>query len=861
MLNRIFGKVGDFIVKNAKLNIIAVVILTIILGFGVTKLEMKMGNDVFVSSDSDVFKDTATYQENFGGDGIYILLGGDPETLISQQTAAEIVDFTNKATEIEDITGTTNFVGLMNDILSGSNVSLSAFGGSDNAALEEAMMNEISEEDLSSIEASMVESLTDKQLAQIQTFTQEQLTDEQLQTFASELAVLGANATTADQEAILQNLLTEEQNQAIEEYTTSILTEEQTANMQAAVISALPAVENFSTETLQQVVFSNNGSVPEQLEQLIPSDGEHILIMLNTSNDTEMSTYVRINKEINEIIDDSSFPEGVEIQVGGVPAVQGDVQGEVMTTMGVMLGLSVVLMMVVLFFVFPVRRRIISLGFVLIGMIWTFGFMGWAGIPITLATMATLPIIIGLGTDFGVQFHNRYEEEFRHSGFNAVNATKNAIRHIGPGVGIAVFIMALSFLTMFLSKAPMMQQFGLTLAIGVIFCYVVELVLMFSTFILLDRHKKEVKIKANEDSWLSRFLGNYAEAVGKFSLPILIVAVLLSGTGFAVEHTIPTETNLLKMIPQDLESLENTNYLQEVIGSTTYITYLVEADDVTDQEIVTWMESFSERIDEEYEDIQSTTTISTLLNQLSGEVPTDEADLKEAISNLPTSIISNVVSDNHEYATIQFAVNPELSSADQLDIMNAITDEIDASDDVKVSPAGAQVMMLYGIDNIGANSKLMIVVGLAIIFIGLFLVYRRVKHAIYPIVPIVLVLGFSPLALKLLDMSFNPLTTALSCLVLGIGTEFTILIMERFREEEAKGLEAKEAIKVSLAKVGQAITASGLTVIVGFSTLIFVNFPILRDFGITTVIDTLLSLICALTILPALIVLFRKRNK
>jgi uncharacterized membrane protein YdfJ with MMPL/SSD domain len=50
--------------------------------------------------------------------------------------------------------------------------------------------------------------------------------------------------------------------------------------------------------------------------------------------------------------------------------------------------------------------------------------------------------------------------------------------------------------------------------------------------------------------------------------------------------------------------------------------------------------------------------------------------------------------------------------------------------------------------------------------------------------------------------------------------------MERFFEEE-EGLSPQEAIRVSLSKVGQAITASGLTVIVGFLTLIFVNFPVL----------------------------------
>jgi len=74
-----------------------------------------------------------------------------------------------------------------------------------------------------------------------------------------------------------------------------------------------------------------------------------------------------------------------------------------MSTMAIMLVIAVALMIVVLFLVFRVRRRVMmSLAFVLIGLIWAFGFMGWAGLPITVATMATLPIIIGLGTDFGV---------------------------------------------------------------------------------------------------------------------------------------------------------------------------------------------------------------------------------------------------------------------------------------------------------------------------------------------------------------------------------------------------------------------------------------------------------------------------
>lgn len=548
-----------------------------------------------------------------------------------------------------------------------------------------------------------------------------------------------------------------------------------------------------------------------------------------------------------------------------MPAILGDIQDEVIITLGIMLGLAVVLMIVVLFFVFPVRRRVISLGFVLIGLIWTFGFMGWVGIPITLATMATLPIIIGLGTDFGVQFHNRYEEELRDSQFDAKMASLNAVRHIGPGVGIAVFIMALSFLTMFLSKAPMMQQFGLTLAIGVLFCYVVELIMMFSIFYMLDSKKWAYNFKSNKDgnTLISRFLNKYANMAMKFAVPILIISFILSGIGFAFEKSIPTETNLTKMIPQNMETLKNTKQLQKIVGSTTYITYLVVANDVTEPNVLSWMLTESEKVRSEYKDVSDVVSLPSVILQINGnkELPNSASQVMKELENVPNSMKETVLSDNKKYATIQFQINPNLSSAEQLKLMDKITKDWKAIDGVNIHPAGAQIMMLYGIDNIGANSGLMMGAGLFIIFISLFIVYRRVKHALYPLIPIILVLGFSPGALKLLDISYNPLTTALSCLVLGIGTEFTILIMERFREEEEKGLSAQEAIRVSLSKVGQAITASGLTVIVGFSTLIFVNFPILREFGITTVIDTALSLFCALTILPILIVLFRKRNK
>ena len=55
-MDKLFNKIGHFIIKHAKVNIIVILAVTVFLAFGATKLDMKMGNDVFVSSKSDVYK-------------------------------------------------------------------------------------------------------------------------------------------------------------------------------------------------------------------------------------------------------------------------------------------------------------------------------------------------------------------------------------------------------------------------------------------------------------------------------------------------------------------------------------------------------------------------------------------------------------------------------------------------------------------------------------------------------------------------------------------------------------------------------------------------------------------------------------
>jgi predicted RND superfamily exporter protein len=95
-------------------------------------------------------------------------------------------------------------------------------------------------------------------------------------------------------------------------------------------------------------------------------------------------------------------------------------------------------------------------------------------------------------------------------------------------------------------------------------------------------------------------------------------------------------------------------------------------------------------------------------------------------------------------------------------------------------------------------------------------------------------------------------------MTIGVASEYTILIMERYEEERKNGLLCHEAIQMSIQKIGTAITISGLTTVFGFSALTLSEFPIMSNFGLVTVITVAFSLMGAILVMPAVLAIMSR---
>jgi hypothetical protein len=113
--------------------------------------------------------------------------------------------------------------------------------------------------------------------------------------------------------------------------------------------------------------------------------------------------------------------------------------------------------------------------------------------------------------------------------------------------------------------------------------------------------------------------------------------------------------------------------------------------------------------------------------------------------------------------------------------------------------------------------------------------------------------SLSSLAVAVLGIELTPLTTVAGPLVIAVGTEFSVLVLFRYREERERGHDPAGAMREGVPRIGRAFIASGLTLVGGFGVLALSPMPLLRDFGVVVALAVLITLASTLAVLPPLL--------
>ncbi|HEX6310706.1 MAG TPA: hydrophobe/amphiphile efflux-3 (HAE3) family transporter [Acidimicrobiia bacterium] len=776
---------------------------TALVALGLPRLEFKSSQDTMIPSGSQVARDNRIYQGGFGGDPIIVLFEGDIRTLFTPENRAELTRLE------EELAGTGLYHAVISPLTSlrfaaaqlpiAPDLALSALVREQEAA-ETAAREEAAERGASPSEQD--------QAAQA-------ARDEVADAFDARTAADGARLAAAGQQS-LDN----------------------------------PAFVDF-------LIFGADGSIRPTFASAFP-DSEHALMVVRLAGNLSLDDQGVAATTAVELTEARDF-EGVTALPTGPPLLVKEINDGMSTDMARLGALAVIVMIVILLVVFRARWRLLSLPLVLLGTAWAFGLMGFLGVPLTMVTISGLPILIGLGVDFAIQTHSRYEEEAARAD-HAAALTAMFVR-LGPALWVAMIAGVAGFLALRISRVPMIRDFGVMLSVGVAVLLVTALALAPSVLAWRDRRRSArglgpATARPPRRPVVEPAVAALTSVARGRPLVVLGVTVLVGAAGIVAGPRTAIQSDAEKFIPQDTPVLQDLRYLREVADSSGDLGLMVTADDVLRPDVLEWMARFEATELREHDELFRSNSVASIAATITGSTPTP-ADVEAILGVAPPAILDTFVSDDHRRANIIFAIG-SVSLQEEKELIAEMRADMETElrppPGVRVVASGLAVVGIETIDALSSNRSAMAYAAVAAVLVWLLLAFRGITRAVLVLIPVVAAVGAAWTVIYLAGIEINSLTALSSPLVVAISTQFSVLVVERYLEERRNGRGPEQAVVIATRRIGRAFTASGLTTAGGFAVLALSGFPLLSNFGIVVSINILVALLCTLVLLPPLLV-------
>ncbi len=604
------------------------------------------------------------------------------------------------------------------------------------------------------------------------------------------------------------------------------------------------------------LLYDEHGNIRSALKTTFV-DRQHALMIVRLQGNDPIDRMGKAADTVKQVV--ARHPlDGFTTLTTGPPVLLQEINDYLQHGIVTLGGLAVLVMVVLLFFVFRVRSRLLSLGCVLVSTVCTFGIMGLVGLPLNLVTISGLPILLGMGVDFAIQVHSRFEEELARDHDPAGAATR-VISRLAPALVVAMVAAGLGFLAMQISRVPMIRQFGamLILGVGVIFAVVLFVPLAF----LLRRERRRTTGDAGSSTTpvgsraplLERTVRGLARVGRARVLPIVVIGALVVAAGLAVEGRFTIQTDPERWIPPNGSTERSLRQLRAQAGFSSEVDFMVEAPNVLADPVAGWMDGYArQQLAKHKDEFVQYASLGGVVSSVTQGVPT-EKQLRLIYSVAPPDIRTAFVTPDFKRANLLFPIT-DISLHQRDVLLTEMKRDAHPPAGVAATPSGLVVVGVALVKALQANRTVMTLAALALVALWLLLYYRRFVQVVLTLVPVLLAVGLSSVVVFATGLELSPLTSVAGPLVIAVGTEFAVLIMSRYVEERERGRSREDAVDIGIVRIGRAFVASGLTLVGGFAVIALSAFPLLRDFGIIVALNTLVALLVALVVLPPLLV-------
>ncbi len=622
-------------------------------------------------------------------------------------------------------------------------------------------------------------------------------------------------------------------------------------------------------------------------------------ILYNLKNKKEIENYKEKLKkqnhknilQIREVI--KSYKQNANIFLGGIPMIADDMMTFIKKDI-VVFGVGVLLFIIatlwyvfrkLLWIIIPVSSCFFSVT-IMTGLL---GILNW---KVTVISSNFIALMLILTMAMNIHMSTRFLQlRKKFSNLNNFEIIKKTTGKMFWPILYTVLTTICAFLSLVFSEIKPIIDFGLMMTLGLITSFIITFTLLPTLLGFISNNKIDLKDQKESKftSYLSEFAINKKSIV--FIASISIIFISLYGIS-----RLEVENSFINYFNKKTEIYKGMKLIDEKLGGTTPLDVIIkfgEKDKLLnnqDDEFEDWDDDENQndekywftkdkidKIDKIHKYLDSLPAVGKVLSfasiievatQLNNNKPLGTLEMGVLYTKIPETIkkeiIDPYISINENEARISLRVKDSLPDLRRNDLINQIN--FDLKNKLKLKEEEfklAGVLILF--NNLLQSLFKSQILTLGFVMIGIFamflILFRNLKISVLGVVPNFIAAFFILGIIGIMGIPLDMMTITIAAITIGIAVDNSIHYIYRFKEEYAELKDYKKTIKLCHSTVGVAILNTSITIVFGFSILVFSNFIPTIYFGIFTGVAMLLAMVSVLTLLPSLILITKPFEK
>ena len=602
-----------------------------------------------------------------------------------------------------------------------------------------------------------------------------------------------------------------------------------------------------------------------------------------------------IEREIDNLASGAQGP--LAVSSVSVTVIEDEYKDATENGMRPLIGVALLLISaLILLFLRSFSDLLLTLLGLLMALIWIVGAegwlgpnaLGWIGPPSSLTVMVPI-MLISLSVDYAIQAVSHYREQ-RADGLPVQQAVRTGLRNVALPLALAAVTTTASFLANLFSPISTLGDFGIVAGLGVGLSLIVMITLIPAGRIIIDRRREaRGKLKAPRRvsgalPGIERGAQLLGTSVARRPAPYLIAVTGLTIWMAFAASGLHAEFSIRDVLPKGGTVLNDLESLEESVGGSTELASMLVKAEATETRTLLNLDDLEGAFDDpqrrpaavagplegSFESIVVDWThdsgqpgdkydpeLATLFSEASAGVAVDPVRMQEFLDTIEARdpAVARVLVNNPngtDALLLQFPIytdNPAATLSVQEDI-----EALWAGDDSAITATSESILGVEIAKQLTSRQTEAITstVGVALGILALFFWFtlRRPTLAVIAVGPIVLVLIWVLGTMALLGIPYTLLTSIITALSIGIGVDYTIHVIHRYREEFTRLRNPEQAAIRTLTTTGSALLGSALTTALGFGVLVLSALEGSQQLGITAAITIAYSLIVSILVVP-----------